>query len=454
MMKRLLLASLVTGAVCVPVFGQVNLEERVVRESSLSDTVKAAFAAHGDLDLVTIDPGHANVGFGGEAVLQEHAALLGKVAESVARLSEFQKLTAQQASWYLVTLSNDGADLVASGKAVADYFQRELEALEASESAAIFIERHRDAMEAQLANQEILDSLLTRFRESSSGQLLEDRDEALALLHDWFLINPVEPRLRLSFEDVPENPSFRYLLPETLDLAEVGLDDRGFVIPKGKKEIGGTIGTKDLPPASGLPTAADLGSSIETIRTLAIEELASSLDHSPLKIFNWVRNHIEFDAYVGSRRGAAETLRLRAGNDTDQAALLIALLRSAGVPCRYATGVGSISAKAAVNWTGAGSAVPAASLLTTAGMEGVAIYEGAEVGAVQMRRVWVEAYVPYSKYRGGGDESGEKLWVPLDPAFKEYRNEMGEDFVTTGGILVDDFLSEYFARSGLVMSPV
>lgn len=41
---------------------------------------------------------------------------------------------------------------------------------------------------------------------------------------------------------------------------------------------------------------------------------------------------------------------------------------------------------------------------------------GGEVVSVQMAHVWVEAFVPYSDYRGQGTSAQGPQWVPLDPA--------------------------------------
>jgi hypothetical protein len=165
-------------------------------------------------------------------------------------------------------------------------------------------------------------------------------------------------------------------------------------------------------------------------------------------MFNWVRNHIEFDPYVGSRRGAAETLRLRAGNDMDQASLLIALLRAGGFPARYVVGMVEMPAESAANWLGVVDPFTAGSILTTAGLEGVTITNGAEVEAIRCRRVWVEAYLPYTDYRGAGAGAGESLWVRLDPAFKRSDLKVGVDIVEESGFDPDAFLGAYFAGTG------
>ena len=50
-----------------------------------------------------------------------------------------------------------------------------------------------------------------------------------------------------------------------------------------------------------------------------------------LRIFNWVRNNVEYDCYHGLRKGAELTLLEGSGNDMDQCALLIKLRSRAHV---------------------------------------------------------------------------------------------------------------------------
>ena len=52
-------------------------------------------------------------------------------------------------------------------------------------------------------------------------------------------------------------------------------------------------------------------------------------------LFNYVRDNISYSFYYDTRYGAVGTLNLRSGNDVDQAHLLIAMLRAAGIPARY-----------------------------------------------------------------------------------------------------------------------
>lgn len=64
--------------------------------------------------------------------------------------------------------------------------------------------------------------------------------------------------------------------------------------------------------------------------TPEIQALADGLEDDPVQIFNYVHDHIRHVLYFGSKKGAALTLLEKSGNDFDQCALLVALLRAAG----------------------------------------------------------------------------------------------------------------------------
>src|SRR6266496_3793145 len=64
--------------------------------------------------------------------------------------------------------------------------------------------------------------------------------------------------------------------------------------------------------------------------TADIRALARGLENDPVRIFNYVHDHIRYEVYFGSKKGAQLTLLEKSGNDFDQCALLMALLRAAG----------------------------------------------------------------------------------------------------------------------------
>jgi len=71
-------------------------------------------------------------------------------------------------------------------------------------------------------------------------------------------------------------------------------------------------------------------SPVAEIITPDIQALADGLQDDPQRIFNYVHDHIRFVLYFGSKKGAELTLLEKSGNDFDQCALLVALLRAAG----------------------------------------------------------------------------------------------------------------------------
>ena len=69
--------------------------------------------------------------------------------------------------------------------------------------------------------------------------------------------------------------------------------------------------------------------------TPEIESLARGLENDPKRIFDHVHDRIRYVHYFGSKKGAQLTLLERSGNDFDQCALLVALLRAAGHTASY-----------------------------------------------------------------------------------------------------------------------
>ena len=79
-----------------------------------------------------------------------------------------------------------------------------------------------------------------------------------------------------------------------------------------------------------MPQTPPTPPSIAEVVTPDIQALADGLQDDPLKIFNYVHDHIRYSIYFGAKKGANLTLLEKSGNDFDQSALLVALLRAAG----------------------------------------------------------------------------------------------------------------------------
>ena len=82
----------------------------------------------------------------------------------------------------------------------------------------------------------------------------------------------------------------------------------------------------------------------------------------------FVRSEVATELYAGSKKGAVGTLLSRAGNDVDQASLLVALLRAAGVPARYEIGTVLLTAEQANALAGADELSVSATALSSAGI--------------------------------------------------------------------------------------
>lgn len=211
-----------------------------------------------------------------------------------------------------------------------------------------------------------------------------------------------------------------------------------------RKESGGPDEpTRSRAPRGGGGVPANLAQTPEITFTPEIVTQAAALGNDALAIFEFVRNKTEFQAYLGSRKGAAFTLEQLAGNDVDQASLLLALLRCSGIPSRYVRGTCEIDPAAATAWLGVDHPATAASVLTTAGLNGVAINGPGGVVAVRFTMVWVEAELPINNYRGVGADTSGKAWVPMAPAFKSHDLQPGIDAYAALNFDPDAFLLEF-----------
>jgi RHS repeat-associated protein len=197
------------------------------------------------------------------------------------------------------------------------------------------------------------------------------------------------------------------------------------------------------------PASADLQSTPKVQVTPRIKELAGQLGNSPVRIYEYVRNNIEYVPYYGSLKNAETVLLSKSGNDYDQATLLIALLRATGTPARYARGKIMLPLADATTWLEVKSADAAYSIFKGLGDDSVGIptsdgtANGTRLGIVK-EQVWVAAYVPYGNYRGSANDSSEKRWISLDPSFKTRRIQPGITLDLTSSALNFDY-SGYLA---------
>lgn len=176
-----------------------------------------------------------------------------------------------------------------------------------------------------------------------------------------------------------------------------------------------------------LPTPDDLAPTEDVQITDEIRALAASLDHNPVKIYNWVHDNLEFLPTYGSIQGSHMALQTKRGNAFDTASLLIALLRAANIPARYGYGTVQIPMAKVMNWVG-GVTHPEAALqvLGQGGIPNIGLIQGGALTAVKLEHMWVEAWVDFEPSRGAVHREGD-TWVPLDASFKQYQYTAGMD---------------------------
>ena len=177
----------------------------------------------------------------------------------------------------------------------------------------------------------------------------------------------------------------------------------------------------------GLPTPEDLAETIEVQFTQEINDLALSLENNPIKIYNWVRNNIDFTPTWGSIQGANHCLLTKQCNAFDTASLLIALLRTSGISARYVMGTIEVPIDQVMNWAGGFTDSSAAlQFIASGGTPVTGLVSGGKIAAARMEHVWVEAFVDYNPSRGAIHKEGD-TWIPMDSSFKQFTFTEGID---------------------------
>ena len=176
------------------------------------------------------------------------------------------------------------------------------------------------------------------------------------------------------------------------------------------------------------PTHEDFGGGAAETQaplTLPILEQAQRLGGDAVSIFEFVQVEVATEWYAGAMKGAEGTLRQRAGNDVDQASLLIALLRASSFGARYVHGVIELPLPELARMLDIDRPADVPAALRNAGVAARPLVRGGRLQAMEVAHTWVEAYVPYSNYRGAAVDFSGMTWVPLAPALKRFSPERG-----------------------------
>ncbi|MBL7251380.1 transglutaminase-like domain-containing protein [Alloalcanivorax marinus] len=257
---------------------------------------------------------------------------------------------------------------------------------------------------------------------------LEEQEEAMAALVDFmdrFTLD--KPRDPFDPNKLPWRTPDPDKTPTPARSAEALSQRTGLPLFEQGLELASLNNNAALSVAPGAPTDEALAATLDAPQTPAMQAKAAELDHDPVRIYQWVRNNIEFIPSYGSIQGAEYTLELGKGNAFDTASLLIALLRASDIPARYAMGTVRIPADQVMNWVG-GVNVPSAAgnLMGQGGIPNTGLTRGGQISHFELEHIWVEAWIDFHPSRGADHRTGD-TWVPMDASFKQYQYSEGMD---------------------------
>ncbi len=211
-------------------------------------------------------------------------------------------------------------------------------------------------------------------------------------------------RRKLAQSAIEENPRLQYvpLIYREMTLAVVWVKSPGLETIT----VRVNVTTQPISIVETKPTIYDvLLEDSTTPYTPIFVDTVLSLEKDPVKIFEYVRNGIFFDAYWGSLRGGLRTYYDRYGNSLDQSSLLISLLRTAGYPARFAYGIVKVPTKTLAENIGLrDTELALEGAIWTYRVAGLLYHHEQDYSMIY--HVWVRAYIDGS-------------WIDLDPSFKK-----------------------------------
>lgn len=176
-------------------------------------------------------------------------------------------------------------------------------------------------------------------------------------------------------------------------------------------------------PRAGAPVVLKGMSASATEAAPEIKAMARALKYNVVDIYEYVRNEIEHVPTYGLKNGALGCLLAGRGNDWDQAALLIALLRESGYSADFARALIVYDNDDLQDWIGVDTTEAAISVLSKGGYS----TEYHDAGKTRVWRTWAEFW-------------GGSSWLVLDPAFKPRQDISGIDLVSACGYSYSDFM--------------
>jgi RHS repeat-associated protein len=188
-------------------------------------------------------------------------------------------------------------------------------------------------------------------------------------------------------------------------------------------------------------------SAIAEAITPEITTLARNLQYNPTLIYNYVHDHIQYVHYFGSHKGAKMTLLEQSGNDFDQCALLVALLRAASLSPTYQFGVMEVPYIASnqqdyqhwvgatmpnTNWTSIEQLF--VNINGNAGFPYAAYFSSGDTNDLLFHHVWVQLPLNGTNYE-------------LDPSVKVYQQVIGSNLDTAMQLNASTLISDVSSGS-------
>jgi len=248
----------------------------------------------------------------------------------------------------------------------------------------------------------------------------------MSRLHIIFagIILAMSPGLKAQSQDWPADTPMWHRVPST------------YVYP------GDVLAQSQLRNATLSPQSSVTLTQIPPASTQEIVSLAASLSNDPVQIFDYVRNHIDYTCYDGSRKGALLTFLEGTGNDCDQCALLVALLNAASnntahvnAQTQYYTATMVIPYNNIAAWVGLPNLMPGDDLQARRFLAvnyfarcGLSCDFDSSPDSIRVKRTWVQLTTNAGTFQ-------------LDPAFKSYSyaSNAGLDLAALSGYSRDWF---------------
>ncbi len=302
--------------------------------------------------------------------------------------------------------------------------------------------RHEDALAAYRQD---LDDLLTQLETLQQAASESVELTAAKGLKGW-LANKKMERAQQPFD--PEQLPFMPLQPNPENEPKLTTEQfvaAGFTSSPMAKTA--ALGDFDYTTLAGAADPAWLAESGEVTLTDAIRAKAAELHYSPVEIYAWVRNHIEWLPTWGASQSAELTMEMGRGNAFDISSLTIALLRASGIPARYVHGTVELPIDQFMNWAGGFQDVNSALVFAASGGIPISsVSSGGVITKARMEHIWVEAAVDFEP-SGGAINRAADAWIPMDPSFKQYEYTTGLDVIALAGIDSQQLKDQFQASS-------